>query len=850
MTMRSNAWRGMVRLAWWNLRGRRARSLLVVLCLAIAVFGRVAVATVVAGVERHTAEEARDLVGGDLELTASRPFTSEEQAAISAALPPGTRQMQVEGLVTMAVSGKVQARPIELRAVPDGYPLVGVLKASAPASTLATGAALVQAELLTQLALNIGDEIRLGEATVPIAGIIREEPGWSASPFSAGPRVLISTATMARTGLAVHGARIRHVTLMALTDPSAAPATAREMKKALAQDPDSKPPPGAMGPPVQGITVTTAVEAQAQSGRVLERFADYVRLATLVSLLVGGVGVASLVRGQVMESLDEVAVLRVVGGSAAQVRQIFLLQALMLGLLGGIVGTLGGAGAAATLAAAASGWGLTPTIEWQVLLSGVALGTITAGLFAWLPLTELAQVTPLAIFRRDHYHHALAWRQLGLGLGLIVIALLLLAAWDSRSWRTGPALMGTVLLATAMLYGIARACLPLLARWRPPQPWLALAFSNLGRPGYRPVAAVMAIGLATFLITLLMVYRASFVAELDPTRNGGIPSLFVIDLQRDELDEFRAFLVAEGVPGNATLLAPIVRARYRDTRAVAATGTREADQARFFRNREQNLSWRDEPGRGNTITAGRWLDPHGTAIEASLEERYAARLGVGLGDSVTFDVQGVEVTATVTSLRRVDWATFSPNFFVLLTPLAISEAPQTWIASLPSMPDGQRQTVQAHLAARFTTATAFDVTAIGQKVVALVERLVMTMQAIAILAVATGLAVLMGMALATVAHRREDHALLLVLGARRRQLMAAIACEFALIGGVSAILGATLAVAASWFVIAYVIGLELTLPWSTMLVLVGLVAGVCAAIGSWACREAWRVSPLAVLRSE
>jgi len=850
---------GVIRLAWWNLRGRRARITLLVVCLALAVTGRVGIGTLVAGVERSAAREARGLLGGDLELTSSRPLSEEEQAALATSLPTEARQMAVEGLVTMVVSGQaaaVQARPIELRAVPDGYPLVGRLDASAPAAELAAGAALVQPELLTQLGIHIGDEVRLGSVTVRIAGVIRDEPGLSVSPFSAGPRVLVGQATLKNSGLAAHGARIRYVTLIALPDATTAKDTARALKLALGQDPDSQPPPGSMGPPQNGVSVRTAEDAQAQAGRFLERFADYVRLAALVALLLGGVGVASLVRGQVMESLDDVAVLRVVGASSRQVQAIFLIQAVYVGLLGGAVGTVVGAGSAAALAAAMPSWGLIPRLEPVVLLSGVALGTATAAIFALLPLAELALVTPLAILRREHLTQPrrVAWGGVGGALLIIISGLMLLAAWDSRSWQTGPALMGTVLMSTAVLYGIARVLLPLLSRVRPGLPWLNLAFGNLGRPGYRPVAAVTAIGLATFLIGMLLIYRTSFLAELDPSRSGGVPSLFVIDLQVDQIDDFRAFLTSEGLDPAETMLAPMVRARYRDAHEGSGDAekstTREAEQARFFRNREQNLSWRDELGIGNTITSGRWMDPHGLTIEASLEERYATRLGVKLGEPVTFDVQGVSVTATVTSLRRVDWATFRPNFFVLLTPSALHDAPQTWIASLPTLPDGQRQGVQARLAEKFPGATAFDVTEVGRKVVALIERLVWTIRVIATLSFGAGLAVLIGMALATAATRRADHALLLVLGARRRLLMWAIASEFAVIGLLAGGLGASLAAAASWVVIGQVIGLELTLPWGILGGLVGMVGLASAGIGSLASRGAWQVSPLAVLRDE
>jgi putative ABC transport system permease protein len=847
---------------------------LLVLCLALAVTGRVTVGTLVAGVERTAAQEARGLIGGDLELTSSHPLTAEESTAIATALPAGSRQLAVQGLVTMVriatpaegataapasavtpSTGSVtppieRARPIELSAVPPGYPLVGRLDATAPVGVLEAGQALVQPELLSQLGVAVGDPVTLGTVTVTIAGIIRDEPGLTVSPFSAGPRVVVSLATLERSGLAAHGARIRHVTLVALPDPRRAKAVVRAIRKALGQDDIVRPPPGAMGPPVTGVNVRSAAESQAQAGRFLERFADYVRLAALVSLLLGGIGVASLVRGQINATLDDVAVLRVVGATPRQVQGIFLLQTALLGLAAGVLGSVLGSAGAAAVALGFPQWGLSPWPVLSVCGGGVALGTLTAVLFAGLPLIELGAISPLAILRRDHLvsgPSAGVWRQQVPITVLIAVVLLLLAAWESRSWSTGPAVMATVLGAAGLLLVGGRWVLPWLARLRPGATWLALAVGNLGRPLYRPVAAATAIGLATFLGGTLLVYRASFLSELDPQRSGGVPSLFVIDLQVDQLDDFRAFLASEGLT-EGTVLAPVVRARYRDKTAAVEQGTREGEQARFFRNREQNLSYRDELGIGNRIIAGAWIDPHGTKPEASLEEGFAKRLGVDLGSEVTFDIQGVEVSATVTSLRKVDWASFRPNFFVLLSPAALADAPQTWIASLATLADGRRQQVQARLAARFPAVTAFDVTAIGAKVVALIGRLEWTIRLIALLALAAGLVVLVGMAVATAASRREDQAVLLVLGARRRTLLASIAAEFALIGIVAGGGGAALSAAAGWLVVGQVIGLDLSLPWLWLAGLGAAVAVVCAVVGTLACRGVLRASPLAVLR--
>ena len=842
----------LLRLAWWNLRGRRARVLLLVACIALAVAGRVGVGTLVVGVEAVAAREARGLLGGDLELASATELTADQRTALAAALPAGSASLEVRTLVTMAGTGTT-ARPVDLRAVPAGYPLVGRLDASCPPEVLHDGAqALAQQDLFTRLGVEPGATIRLGDIDVRLAGILRDEPGLSASPFSPGPRVLVSLETLEATGLARHGARIRNTTLITIPDPLAAKRLARQVNKALGNPEDAKAPAGSMGPPLAGVTVRTADDAQAQAGRFLDRFADYVRLTALVALLLGGVGVASLVRGQVVESLDDVAMLRVLGATPRQVQGVFLLQALILGGAGGLVGAVLGAGGAAALTVVVPDWGLTPGFDGAVAGGGILLGALTATVFALLPLAELRTITPLAILRRDHL--AAGWRPGGSGsvlaaLAVIAAALVLLAAWDSHSWTVGPALMGTVLVAAAALYGLGHLLLPLAARLRPRATWLALAVGNLGRPGYRPVAALTAIGLAAFLGGALLVYRASLLAELDPAKRGGIPALFVMDLQVDQVDAFKALIKERGIE-EGTLLSPVVRARYRPKDADAAQDTREAEQARFFRNREQNLSWREDPGIGNRIIAGTWMDPHGTAIEASLEERFAGRLGVGVGDDVTFDVQGVPVTARVTSLRRVDWTTFRPNFFVLLTPSAISEAPQTWIASLPALPEKDRASLQVALTERFPGAVAFDVSEIVAKVLRLIDRLVLVIRLIALLALAAGLAVLIGMALATAASRRQDAALLIVLGARRRTLAASVAAEFAIIGLLAAGLGALLAVGGSWIVVGVVIGLELTIPWDWLALLAAVVATGCAVTGAIACRGVWRVEPLAVLRAE
>ncbi len=860
---RAPAGRGVVlrlyaRLAWWLLRGQGAKVWILLACVALGVAGRVCVGTFMARFGEALARESRSMLGGDLELSANHPFTVEELAAVDTALPAGARRVRYVSLVTMAAANG-RARPVDLRAVEPGYPLAGAVVLSAGSMTELDGpapAVAVGADLLRQLEVAPGAHIAIGHIEARIVGTILAEPG--VSPLAFGPRVLLGRAQLDAAGIAGSGSRLRHALQVVLVDPTAAEAVASALRQALklpARDKNALD----LGPNAAALTVRTSRDVQSQLAGMIDRFADFLRLVSLIALLLGGIGVASLVRGLIHDQLESIATLRVLGGTRATVLAVFLLQALGIGVVGGLVGALAGEGLQALLAMLAAGAlpvTIAPGFDPGATALGVALGAAVAVLAAALPIAAIAPASPLAILRGAVPAGGARWPVLLIGLtGALACAGL--AAYETHSLVLGPGAILVLALAAGLIAGggvLLRR--PLLIAGRALEalraPFaLRHGLANLGRGTHRPVAALTAIGLAALLFGTLLVYRAALLAEFDPPSRAGITSLFVIDLQDDQVDEARSLLAARGLP--AVDISPLVKARLRavgtEDAARGPARTREEERGRFMRGREQNLSWRATLGEDEHVVAGTWMEPVGTQLEASLEERFAKRIGARLGEKLRLDVQGVEVEATVTSLRRVSWTSFRPNFFILVSPLALAGAPATWVAAVPDLEPAAKQAVQADLTRAFPNVTVFDVQQMVHHILDLVERIATAVRFIALFALAAGLAVLTGMALASARARRADAALLAVLGARRGTVVAALLVEFAALGAIAAALGAALATGSGWLLVSGFFGMgHFAVPWLQLVGLVAVVAALCAVTGVLACRQVLTAKPLTVLR--
>ncbi len=847
-----------LRLAWRLARGQSARVWLLVACIALGVCARVCVGSFSGALERALVREARPLLGADLEIASNQPLSAEQDADLLEILPADARTAQQVRFTTMALAqDNGRARTVEVRAVAPGHPLYGSVRVSSSSLEVLFGAEPVvfaQQELLDQLDIQIGSVLRLGAEGFRIAGVIVEEPGLGATMFTMGPRVLMARSRLADTGLDGGGARLRYARLIALKE-GAVDGVATTLRKRWTLSERMNTGFGGRVENEQGVALRTAAQASGSAARIYERVGDFLNIIALAALLLGGIGVASLMRGFLSESRDTVAVLQVLGATPGRVLRVFLWQSALVGLAGGVIGALAGAGLQNLLLVL--GRAYLPVaadlgVDVPVMVWGVVLGLGASVGFAALALVAVHGMRPLALLR-DESSAGGGWRVWAVG-SVLLAAIMVVAAYEVRSWIVGPVMVILLLIGGGIT---ALICWPvlylprMLARWCFSRRAFGLrhGLGNLTRPGFRPLAAVVAIALAAQLLGAMATYRASLTGDITSGGEGQRPGWFCLGLESDQVKEFTS--VVQQQCGVEPLLSPMVVARLKGINGTEhKEGTTNETERNRWRGREQRLSWRTELGSDETIVAGRWMSSTGSQVEASLEKRFANNIGARLGDVLTLDIQGVPVKATVTSIRVVRWLNLKPNFFILLSPQALAEAPHAWIAAIPQPTDGRGAGLVAALATRFPNVTTFDIGELGGKIGMVVERISLAVRFLGGFYLAAGILVLIGIGIGTGRQRRGDAALVAVLGGTRRTLLASITAEFAALGAIAAICGLSCGLLQAHLVFMFFFDLELVIPWGELLaVAVGIVViGVLSGLA--ACRSVFTRHPLAVLREE
>lgn len=851
-------------LALWQLRGRGSRILLFIACIAIGVAARVSVGSFMAQVDRAVNREARSLLTADLEVSASQPLSATTLSDLALAAGPEARYQDRASLLSVlsgTAGGKRRSRLCQLSAVEGAYPFYGKLRLKlengGEAQTLEGfdgGQALVYVapELLPQLDLALGDSVRIGRKDFRIAGTLLEEPGIGGGAFSLGPRVLMPYKLLQETGLSGFGSRVNYARLVALPSAELAAPLAESLRKTW----NLKLPGNLAGPPPpDSLRVRTYKDAEDNVKRFFDRLADFLNLASLMALLLGGIGVASVVRGFVREQHAEIGVLRTLGASGARITRVYLVQCVGLGLAGAIFGVIVGTALQNMLPWLLKDFlpvSLSATLDPETWLVGILLGVLTSFLFSLLPVLELAQNAPAQLFRDDLRQSGSSLRfWLLASAGAVLFALI--GYFEAHSFARGAGFVGALIAGALLIWALAAPLLLRLARLKPSTLGIRYGLSNLARPGLRPVASVIALGCAALHLGMIATYQYSLVSELDPGKRGGeLPSLFLIDVQSDQVEGLKKWLLARGVEKNE--FSPMVRARYEGLNGQGAdlkTGwSRENEDDRQMRSREQNLSYRDALGSDEEIVKGSWMKAGTSTAEASLEDWFAERLGAKIGDKIDFDVQGVPLEAEITSFRKVHWASFKPNFFILLSPWLLDGAPTTWIASVSGLADGQREDLQTALVGAFPNVTVFDVAATGRKVMGIMEKISWAIRAVALFSLFSGLVVLVGIALSSAGARRQEAALLKTLGAGRGTIYLALATEFGALGFLSGFLGLGLSTAFAWVLLEKILEIPFHLPLGNLLLLLLLMTLICALTGVFSCLPSIRSKPLAVLRED
>ncbi|MDH3403975.1 MAG: FtsX-like permease family protein [Acidobacteriota bacterium] len=818
-------------------RAAPGRLLFFVGCLAVGVAAVVAVATHAAALDRGIRGEARQLLAADLAVSGARPVGEDTKRLL---IERGAATASVRELVTIVAAPSGGSLLVELKAVDPGYPFYGELETT-PAlaiGDLGPDGALVARDVLARLSLAVGGTLLVGGEPFRVAGVVDREPDRVTDVFTLGPRVFVTSEGLARTTLEQFGSRVGYRLLAALPaalgDPQRA-ALLEEVRATL--DPTAH-------------RVETYAEAQPALRRAIDRVSRFVGLVALLSLLLGGVGIAYTLQAWLARRIDDIALLRCLGWRPREVLSLYVLQALLLGILGSLVGCLAGTAAAAVLPRLAGE--LLPVRDlalWQpaALARGALLGVGVALLFTLPPVLAVRRVAPLRALRRDVEPVPMPW-WLRAGVGAVLLA----GTWLAATLQAASAVRG--LLFTAGLAG-ATLVLALLTRgaMRLVGPLAGLARGTavrqgllaLARPGAATVSASIALGLGILLVLAMRLVELGLTATLRSQLPAAAPSAFLVDIQPDQWPAVEDLLT--GLGGRNLESVPVVSARLR---AVAGVPVEDlvADaegNRRWGLTREQRLTYLRELPADNRIVAGElWSDP--TQAEASLEQDFASDAGIALGDRLEFDVQGVPVAATVTSLRTVEWRTFGINFFIVVEPGVLDGAPQMRVATV-QLPDGGEQAVQDALAASFPNVTLLRIRQILDRIAAILERLAVGVRFLGGFTVLAGLVILASAVSAAAGQRGRETALLKTLGMTRRQIVAQSAIEHLLIGLIAAAVGAAGGNLLAWAVLTRGMELEWAFDPATTVGAVALCVALTTATALCAAWPALRTRPLAVL---
>ena len=821
------AWRAFVR----DLRAGELSVLLAAIVLAVTAMTAVSFFTDRVGTSMK--EQASQVLAADLVLRSAAPLPPDFQAE---ARELGLATAETLAFPTVVLFGEETALAA-VDAVSDGYPLRGQLTIAdtlfgggRPAEGIpAPGEAWAEPGLLGRLGIDVGATLTVGNRSLRITQVLQYKPDQNIGFVNLAPGLMVNLADVPAMGVVKPGSRVTWQQMYAGSD-------ARIAKFRASIEPRLRPDTSIRGREDAGEQINAAID----------RAQRFLTLASLVTVILAAVAAAMAARRYAMRHLDNIALLKTLGASQRFVVAVTMGELGLIIVATSVLGVLLGYGAQyglAVIAAELVGFVLPPASGQPFLLGILTAATVVIG-FALPHLLRLGSTPPLRVLRKD-----LPAPRLGalatFGTALVAIgALVFVIVRDALLvGLIAGGLVGMALIAGGIGWLLVQA----LGRFRGAAgiAW-RYGLANISRRGPESIVQIVAFGLSLMVLLLLGVVRNDILSAWEETLPATAPNHFMINIEPGQLPGLRDFFRAE-IGRDVTAL-PLIRGRLtRINGQPAAEFKAPGAQGAAFLQRETNLTWIAALPASNTVTDGKWWgSDYAGPPQVSLDAKLAASLGVSVGDTLRFNVAGEDIEAPVTSLRSVEWDSFQPNFFVVLSPGLAAELPQTWLASVYVPRD--RVTVLGRLVREFPGVTVIDLEVILAQVRSVIDRAALAVQYVFVFTLLAGLVVLLAAVQITRDERRFESAILHTLGAARRKILQGVAVEFLTLGSLSGALAAFGATALGWALAHYAFRLEYGV--SPLLWPLGLVAGalIVGVAGTLATRRAVSEPPVSVLR--
>jgi putative ABC transport system permease protein len=837
------------RMAWRDSRSSRWRLLLFSISISLGVAALIAIGLFRASLAQAIDDQTRSLLGADLVVESSRPFTAEQEQMFRSLGETQAREVRFRTMALFPKTGGT--RLVHVRALGGSFPFYGKME-TAPAEAAQAfrneGAAVPEESLLFQFRAQPGDPIKIGDATFNIAGALTKMPGEASPAASFAPRVYIPLQKLAQTNLLKPGSLARYLNFVKFA-PNVD--VASEVKK--------------LAPQIErlGLEYDTVAKRKKDLGEALDNLYRFLNLVGFISLLLGAIGVASAIQAHLQQKVRTAAVLRCLGAAGRTTVAVYLLQAMAMGIAGVLVGAALGLTIHQILPGALQKFipfALPTAIAWTPVLRGMAVGLGVCVLFALPPLLRFRRVSPLLALRASVDENAApARRDFVTRIIYLVIAggLAAFAISQAERWIDGLFFAAGLGVAMAVLVGVAKLLIFLVRKFLP-RGWsfvLRQGLANLYRPNNRTLLLTLSLGLGTFLLLSIYLTRDVLLTQFRSIDANNQPNIFLFDIQPDQTNAVADLVRRMGFP--VIQQAPIVTMRLvevkgRKSSEILKDPQRQAPEWEL--EREYRSTYRAQLSETEKITAGQWVnhvDYHpGEIVPVSVERDIARDLDVTIDDGLVFDVQGVPIKARVASLREVDWKRFQTNFFIVFPTGVLEKAPtfNVLVSRVPTPAASAR--LQNAVVEKFPNVSALDLTSVIQTVDAILVKIALVIRIMSLFTVGTGLVVLGSTIWSGRYQRLRESVLLRTLGASRRQIWKILGAEYLFLGLLASATGIVLALAASWALAVFTFKLAYTPSLWPLLSAAVIVSSLTVAVGLLTSYGIGSTPPLAILRQE
>lgn len=852
------AW--LFKMAWRDSRKNRSRLFLFTSSIILGIAALVAVYSFRENLQRDIDEQAKTLTGSDLTIDSRKEVSKPMVAMLDSLGDQRAKQIDFASMVSF-IKGD-QSRLIQVRALEGNYPFYGSIETTPAkaAQELNTGRnALVDKTVMLQFNAKPGDSIKLGKLNFAIAGYLDQAAGQNGIGAAFSPVIYISMKYLPETDLVQFGSRLHYSWFYKFDQPKVVPKLVKELEPKLSKE---------------GLEYETVVTKKRDTGRAFQDLSRFLALTGFIALLLGCIGVGSAIHVYVKEKLAMISTLRCLGVKAWEAFFIYLIQITFIGFAGAIVGALLGTGLQFLLPLVLKDLlpvDFTMRVSWIAIFQGVITGVVIAILFALPSLLAVRRISPLNAIRASFEESSARAEPLKWIVYLLIFLFVFGFTWlQMDSLLQTVVFTGSILLAIVVFYGLSTLLLWLIRKILPPglsYVWRQ-GFSNLYRPNNQTMMLIVSIGLSTAFIATLYFVQEILISRVTVSASANQTNMILFDIQSNQKAGIEKLAKQFKLPVKGEV--PMITMRLEEIngqnaaqlakadslanqgKPAAKDGERRESSSRAFKS-EIRASYRSKLLSSEQLISGHWtskLKSPSDTVFISLDDRYAERIGVKLGDQMLFNVQGMMLPTVVGSLRKINWAQMNTNFRVIFPEGILEDAPQSHIL-MTKVPDAKVSAAfQSAIVSGFSNVSVIDLKLVLQVLDELLGKISFIIRFMASFSIITGWIVLISAVRSSKNQRLREIVLLRTLGAKGTQILSITAIEYLFLGMLAAGAGLLMATAAGWALAEFSFDAVFVPPLWPVLILFGAITGIVVITGMLSSRSILNHPPLEVLRKD